>query len=101
MDAYKEIPGVEVIALCDPDLDKARSVANRKGVYRCYSSLDDALSTQQADIVSICTPPSSHYELSRIAINSGCHILMEKPIFQSMEEAREIQRRFPELAGYL
>jgi predicted dehydrogenase len=92
LNAYKQIPDVEVIALCDPDLDKARDIAERKGISYCYSSLDDALNTQPADIVSICSPPSSHYKLCKSAINYGCHILIEKPIFQTMEEAREIKQ---------
>jgi len=91
LNAYRQVPGVEVMALCDPDLDKARSVAGQKGVPYVCSSLDEALDTQPADIVSVCSPPSSHFRLCRLALEHGCHVLMEKPIFQTLDEAGRIR----------
>ncbi len=91
LNAYQQIPDVEVTALCDLDMDRAKAIARQKGVSYTYSSLDDALNAQSADIISICTPPSSHFELCRIALEHGCHVLAEKPIFQTLEEAEEIQ----------
>jgi predicted dehydrogenase len=90
LNAYRQVPGLEVSALCDPDLDKARSVAGEKGVPYVYSSLDEALDTQPADIVSVCSPPSSHFRLCRLALEHGCHVLVEKPIFQTLDEAGQI-----------
>ncbi len=91
LNAYKQIPAVEVIALCDTDLNKAKSIAIQKGIPYAYSSLDEALKSQSADIVSVCTPPSSHFNLCCLALEHGCHVLMEKPIFQTLDEAEQIR----------
>jgi len=92
VNACMQIEGLDIIALCDPNLDKAGSIAGQKRVPYHYSSLDDALNAHSTDIVSICTPPSSHFDLCRLALGHGCHILMEKPIFQTLDEAHEIRR---------
>jgi predicted dehydrogenase len=92
LNSYIQIAGLDVIALCDPDLYRARSIAEQKKVPCYYSSLDEALNAHSADIVSICTPPSSHFDLCRLALRHGCHVLVEKPIFQTLDEAHEIQQ---------
>jgi predicted dehydrogenase len=43
LNAYRQVPAVEVIALCDPDLEKANSIAGRKGIPYVYSSIEEAL----------------------------------------------------------
>ncbi|MEJ2010056.1 MAG: Gfo/Idh/MocA family oxidoreductase [Acidobacteriota bacterium] len=91
LNACRQIGDVDVIALCDSDLDKAASMAEQQKVPRYYSSLNDALDAHSTDIVSICTPPSSHFELCKLALERGCHVLVEKPIFQSLEEAHEVR----------
>jgi predicted dehydrogenase len=91
LNAYRQIPAVEVIALCDPDLEKAKSIARQKGIPYFYSSLDEALNAQTADIVSVCSTPASHFRLCRLALEHGCHVLVEKPIFQTLEEAQRIK----------
>ncbi len=91
LNAYKLISAVEVIALCDPDLDKAKNIAIQKGIPYVFSSLGEALNDQSADIVSVCTPPSSHFDLCCLALEHGCHVLVEKPIFQTLDEAEQIR----------
>jgi predicted dehydrogenase len=91
LNAYRQVPAVEVIALCDPDLEKANSIAGRKGIPYVYSSIEEALNAQPADIVSVCSPPASHFRLCRLALEHGCHVLVEKPIFQTLEEAEQIK----------
>lgn len=91
LNAYRQVPAVEVIALCDPDLEKAKTIARQKGIPYVYSSIDEALNAQSADIVSVCSPPASHFRLCRLALEHGCHVLVEKPIFQTLEEAERIK----------
>jgi predicted dehydrogenase len=90
--ACKQINAVKVTALCDPDLDRAKNIAKQNNILHVFKSLDDALRTQPSDIVHVCTPPSSHYELCRLALKNGCHVLVEKPIFNSLNEAEQIQK---------
>lgn len=91
LNAFRHTGGLDVIALCDSDLDKVAGIAEQERVPHYYSSLDDALDAHSADIVSICTPPASHFELCKLALGRGCHVLVEKPIFRSLDEACEIR----------
>lgn len=46
---------------------------------RVYKNLEEAQSNGVIDAVSICTPPDTHAEIARDALNRGCHVLLEKP----------------------
>jgi predicted dehydrogenase len=89
--ACQSINAIEVIAVCDPDLDRAKGLAKQNSVPYVFTSLEDALKAQTADIVHVCSPPSNHFELCRLALECGCHVLVEKPIFENLEEAEEIR----------
>ena len=99
LDAYRQIAGIEVIALCDLDIYRAKSIADQKEVPFAYTSLEDALDAQAADIVSICTPPSSHFDLCKLALEHGSHVLVEKPIFQTLDEAEKIKEIIARTGG--
>jgi predicted dehydrogenase len=53
-----------------------------------FTSLEDALETLHPDLVSICTPPSSHLQLASIAVAAGAHVLIEKPIALTLAEGQ-------------
>ena len=90
LDAFRLIPDVKVIAICDQNLERARGICDKKGVPNAYRSLDEALAHHKTELVSICTPPQSHLELARRAMGAGAHVLMEKPIAMTAQEANEM-----------
>ncbi len=77
--------------LCDLkgvfDLDGERNIgiAESYGV-EAYNSVDDLMS--EVDAVNIATPTTTHFKLAMKAIDKGLHILIEKPITNSVEELR-------------
>ena len=79
--------------LCDLkgvfDLDGERNIgiAESYGV-EAYNSIDELMS--EVDAVNIATPTTTHYDLAMKAIDKGLHILIEKPITNSVEEAQAI-----------
>lgn len=89
--AYLQIPDVEVVGICDPDLDRASEIAGKYGIRHAFPSLENALAAQPVDVVSICSPPKTHFELAQLAIANGSHLLVEKPIFETMREARHVE----------
>jgi predicted dehydrogenase len=91
LNAYRRVSDVEVIALCDPDLNRVKSIAKDKNIPDVFPSLEQALKKVSADIVSVCTPPSTHFEICRTALEKRCNVLVEKPIFQSLEESGRIK----------
>jgi predicted dehydrogenase/nucleoside-diphosphate-sugar epimerase len=83
--ALKALPHVEVVGLSDVDMARASELAGRFGVPRVYDSLrsmKDAL----PDVVHILTPPASHAALTLEALNMGCHVFVEKPMAETVEE---------------
>lgn len=86
---YLALPEAEVIGVFDSSPATALEVQRKTGV-RVYSSVDDLLF--DADAVSIATPTESHYRVARHAFDSGVHVLLEKPIADTVEQAEELVR---------
>lgn len=55
-----------------------------------YASFDAMLAADRPDIVHIVTPPSTHRDLARKALDAGCHIYVEKPFVETVAQATEI-----------
>jgi myo-inositol 2-dehydrogenase/D-chiro-inositol 1-dehydrogenase len=81
--------GADVVAVADTRLAKAEKLAAASGAAAC-TTLDEVLATGP-DAISICTPPSSHAELTVRALQAGRHVLCEKPLALSLEDAGRIQ----------
>ena len=83
--ALKRLKFVEVVAVCDSNLDLATKVANEAGIAHAYRSLDE-LADERLDVLHILTPPASHCALTVQALEMGCHVLVEKPMATSSAE---------------
>lgn len=84
--------GAEIVAFVDIDQERARKAAEEYAVSHYYDSLQEALNRHQVDFVSVCTPARSHLSVAATALRTGCHVLVEKPIADSLEEAEELRR---------
>lgn len=58
---------------------------------RCYSDFGVMLESLAADAVAIATPPETHYEIARFALETGLHVFVEKPMTTRAGEAREME----------
>lgn len=86
---YLKIPGVEVIALCDLQLEMAKKAAESHSLdVPTYGDYRQMLDREKLDGLSICTPPSSHARIAVDALQRGVHVLCEKPLSTSVKEAR-------------
>lgn len=75
----KELPGVEVVGVCDLSRATAEMVAERFDVPRWFTDADTLLATVRPDVVHVTTPPASHYRLALAALDAGAHVIVEKP----------------------
>ena len=89
--AYAGLNNVSVVGGFDPGIDKADFP------FPLYSSFEDMIDKAQPDIVAIVTPTASHFELSRQALDAGCHVFCEKPFMSNMQEAQDIVKRAAEV----
>jgi len=86
---YSEIPSVKVVAIADTNLHLARNLASNYQI-DAYCDYQVMLKQETIDIVSICVPTSSHYEIAKSCMGYGAHVLLEKPITESVEHAHEL-----------
>jgi len=90
---YRHLPeyaareDVEIVALCDIIKEKADKLAVRYGVESVYTDYKQMIENEELDAVSVCTPNYLHAEISIFALNHGLHVLVEKPMATSLDEA--------------
>ena len=70
--------GLDVVACTDMDMSRAEAKAGQFGI--AARPLDELLDDSSIEIIVNLTPPSSHAELSRAALNAGKHVYSEKPL---------------------
>ena len=91
LDAYRSLPDLfEVVAICDVDEAKAREVAATYGVGRVLTDLGALCERDDLDVVDICTPPYLHAAQTLQALGAGKHVICEKPLAGSLEDADRV-----------
>lgn len=84
---WKEIDGVEIVGFFDPNDDIAQEVSTK---YQIPRFLDPQALMDVIDAADIVAPTTFHFDLCKLAIRSGKHVFVEKPLANTMDEAREI-----------
>jgi len=84
---YKMNKEVEIVAVCDINEQRAIEVAEQYGA-KAYINYEELLTSGTVDAVSVCTPNYLHAPISIGALKSGVHVLCEKPMATSKEEAQ-------------
>jgi predicted dehydrogenase len=82
--------GVEVVAIVDRDGRAANNLASRHPRARSYPTLDAAIDRAHGDVVHLCTPVATHGELARAAIAARKHVLVEKPLTDTLDETQQL-----------
>lgn len=94
MEAYKKMPDVEIVAGADLIPGKAEAFFKKHGVegVKCYPSHKELIDAGEVDAVSVCTYNRTHAECAIYALNHGVHVMLEKPMCVTIEEAIEIRK---------
>jgi predicted dehydrogenase len=87
---FQAHPRTQLVAVYHRDLDKAKAIAQSQNIPHACDRLEDALALPDVAAVSISTPPFLHYEMAKTVLQSGKHLLLEKPMTLSAAEAREL-----------
>ncbi|MGH0590035.1 Gfo/Idh/MocA family protein [Bacillus mycoides] len=83
---YEANPYVQIVAVCDSNKKRAKEVANKYGV-NMYTDYNELINCEELDAVSVCTPNDLHASISIVALQSGIHVLCEKPMATSKKDA--------------
>jgi len=89
-DAWQRIPEVEISAFCSRDPHRIRAIQERFGISRVYADYREMLDREKPDFVDIITPPPTHLEMCREAARRLIHIICQKPLAPSLEEAKTL-----------
>lgn len=86
---YSQHPDVEIIAVCDIVEERVEAVAEQYGA-KVYTDYAHLLAEEKPDVVSVCLPNYLHAPVSIAALEAGAHVLCEKPMATSLEEADQM-----------
>ncbi len=84
---FQANPDVELIAVVDADAGRAAEVAAEVSA-QAYTDYQEVLPL--VDLVSIVVPTQYHFAVAKNCFNAGCHVLLEKPVTQTVAEADEL-----------
>ena len=90
--AYKEMDNVEIVGVSDVNEKAAESLAREFNIPFYSASHKELLEKCKPDAVSVCVPNKFHYPIVIDALNSGCHVMCEKPPAITAKEAEEMAR---------
>lgn len=91
LNPYAKHPNVNIYAVCDLNEERAAAAAEKYGAQKIFTDYHELLSDETLDAVSICTWNNSHAEISIAALQAGKHVLVEKPLCRTVEEALAVQ----------
>jgi predicted dehydrogenase len=87
---FAEIPGARIVAVSDLQAARLAPISARYPTVRTTTAHRDLLRDPAVEAIAIATPVSTHYELARQALEAGKHVLVEKPMATSCEEAERL-----------
>ena len=92
MPSIKAINRVDMVAFCDLIEERAIKAAKEYGVEgaKVYTDYKQLLADPEIDVVHVCTPNRSHADISIDALHAGKHVMCEKPMAKSAEDARRM-----------
>jgi predicted dehydrogenase len=88
---HHERERVEVLGAVDANSKKVQSFCEEYGIANAYTDMQIMLDEQRPNLVHICTPPSTHFELCVKALRHGSHVICEKPLVGSLDEVDRLQ----------
>jgi predicted dehydrogenase len=86
-EAVRRLPNVEVVAVAGSTAQRARKFADALGIEHSTADYRDLLALAEVCAVHICTPNSMHFAMAKAAMEAAKHVLCEKPLASTIEEA--------------
>jgi predicted dehydrogenase len=89
---YASCPESELYALCDVDEKRLKPFAEEMGVKKAYTNVEDLAADKKVDAVSVALPNFLHAPISIMMLEAGKHVMCEKPMAATVEEAEAMER---------
>ncbi len=91
LEAFSSLGTAEVVAICDSSPERLERAGKEYGVANLISSADELIQRDDIDLISVVTFESHHLEPTLKALQSGKHVLVEKPVTTRPYEAKAMQ----------
>ena len=95
--AFARDPRARLVAICDVDVDRARSAARAFGIPRVYDDATQLVADPDVQLVDVCTTTDTHEAMARLAIDAGRHVLSEKPVAADASSTERLALRAQEV----
>lgn len=89
MPGYNQNPHTDLIAFADPSPARHKEIKKLFPAAKGYKTHEEMFAHERLDVVSVCTPNKFHAEHVFAALEAGCHVLCEKPMATSLNDARK------------
>ena len=89
--ALRRLDGARVVALADVDAGRLDALGRKFAVGRLYGSHDELIGDRDVELVAVCVPAALHAEVAVAALEAGKHVMIEKPLALSLEDAERIR----------
>ncbi len=90
LEALRRVENVDVVEIAATSQEKAKAAAAGFNVLNATGDWREVINDPSIDAVHVATPNASHYEITKAALESGKHVLCEKPLAMSVAEAQEL-----------
>ena len=93
---YRRDPRCQLIGIADTLVDRAREAAREFDIPQATADPMELIRRDDIDLIDVCTPSHTHFELAWAALEAGKHVLCEKPVaydFRDTQRARDLARR--------
>ena len=84
------VPEAEVVAIWSRSAERAAAFAKKHHIAKHYPTLEQAITESGCEIVDVCLPNFLHHRAVLAAANAGKHVIIEKPLTMTLEEADEM-----------
>lgn len=101
LNPYFAHPEVELIAICDRNEERLQQLGAQYKAKKLYTEYEQLLADEEIEAVSICTWNNTHAQIAIAALHAGKHVLVEKPLSMTMDEAYAIEKAVHETGRLL
>ena len=87
---FSELPDAHVAVVCDGSVERLQAIGAQYPDVLLTTSLDEALGSADVSAAVVCTPAATHHAVTEQCLRAGLHVLLEKPMTTTTEEADEL-----------
>ena len=87
---FNSNPDLELQAICDFSPDRLQAAAKLFPQAKMLNQTDEMFSNNNLDAIAVATPVSTHHDLALRALRAGKHVLVEKPLASTSQEAQQL-----------